>query len=155
MKAKNYNTIKIENDDFFTDLLNAAKEKDKDIYALSDISIQLGYEGTFLAKVKRNKTLRMPTVNLIYQTYGVDARQYTKKLETPNTEKRETPKSEDKTLEYIAEVLTEILEAIKDRNKNAYYFTPNESIFINECIKNADSVRRFLNDTDRESKEIY
>lgn len=145
MKQKNYNIIKIENDDFFTDLLNAAK--DKGIYTLSEISIQLGFEATYLSKVKTTGRLRKPSANLIYQIYGVDAEQYTKK--------RETPKSEDKTLEYIAEVLTEILEAIKDRNKNAYYFTPNESIFINECIKNADSVRRFLNDTDRESKEIH
>lgn len=78
---------------------------------------------------------------------GIDWRDYLNKpdqIQFEYAKPATTPaKDEDKAdyLELIADCLTEITAELKERNKNAFHFTANETVFITRVLEDTEYVK--------------
>lgn len=96
--------------------------------------------------IARN-SIRSGTAEKIKAITGIDWRNYPYKPEQIQFEYAKpatTPaEDEDKTdyLELIADCLTEITAELKERNKNAFHFTANETVFITRVLEDTEFVK--------------
>lgn len=107
----------------------------------------IGVSANTASNVRNRHAIKQNTAEKIHAITGIDYRKYlTKdnKIEFEYAKPAITPeKDEDKSdyLELIADCLTEITTELKERNKNAFHFTANETVFITRVLEDTEFVK--------------
>lgn len=107
------------------------------------VGVSANTNGNLIAR----NAIKSRTAEKIKSITGIDWRDYLNKpdqIQFEYAKPATTPaKDEDKAdyLELIADCLTEITAELKERNKNAFHFTANETVFITRVLEDTEYVK--------------